>query len=95
MVSIYNYNTDSTPTDISRTTPTVSSYDYSFSGDYLSRKKHETNKERLIRQRAAFKLFFKKVQYTVMKTDKDFSAENTETIKRESKFKNINLNLII
>lgn len=103
MVSIYNYNTDSTPTDISRATPTTSSYDtlyysndgYSVHGDYTFRRKHETNKECLIRQRAAFKLFYHKVTYTVRKTKKDFLAENTETIKRESKFKSINLNLII
>ncbi len=99
----YN-NNDLTVTDVnyqltsSYTTPslTVCGSNYSVSGDYLFRKKHESNKERLIRQRAAFKLFYpNKVIYTVKKTEKDFSAEHNETVKRESKFKNINLNLII
>ena len=106
MSPTYCYNHDLTVTDI-RSSPTprtlVSSYDslyysktsYSIHGDYSFRRKYETNKERLIRQRAAFKLFYKKMQYTVSKTEKDFLAENIETSKRENKFKNINLNLII
>lgn len=109
MVSMYPTNNNVTITgvrfiDPSEPTPTVaSSYDssyysndgYSVSGDYLFRKKHETTKEHLIRQRMAFKLFYPKVTYTVRKTKKDFLAEHTETSKRERKFKNINLNLII
>lgn len=112
MVSTYSYSNDLTVTDVSRyqsptsSTPTTlsCSYDtlyysndgYSVHGDYTFRRKHETNKERLIRQRAAFKLFYPKATFTVRKkSEKEFSAENTETSKRENKFKNINLNLII
>ena len=97
---ISNWQDPSEPTP-----PTLScSYDtlyysndgYSVRGDYTFRSNFETTKEQLIRQRSAFKLFYPaKINYTVTKTKKDFSAEHTETIKRESKFKNINLNLII
>lgn len=100
VTSVSNWQDPSEPT---RTTASCSSYDtlyysndgYSVHGDYTFRRKHETNKERLIRQRAAFKLFYPKSTYTVRKNEKDFSAEHTETSKRENKFKNINLNLII
>jgi predicted adenine nucleotide alpha hydrolase (AANH) superfamily ATPase len=109
MVTFYYNNNDITLTNIgsSRTTTTsnlTSSYNslyysndnYSVHGDYTFRRKHETNKERLIRQRAAFKLFYPKAAaYVIKKSEKDFSAENFETSKRENKFKNINLNLII
>lgn len=106
---MYPYNNNLTVTSVSNwqdpSEPTRTSYSYdklyysndgySVHGDYTFRRKHETNKERLIRQRAAFKLFYPKAIYTVRKSEKDFSAEHHETIKRESKFKNINLNLII
>lgn len=109
---MYPYNNNLTVTSVSNwqdpsepTHTTAScSYDklyysndgYSVRGDYTFRRKHETNKERLIRQRAAFKLFYPKATFTVRKkSEKEFSAENTETSKRENKFKNINLNLII
>lgn len=110
MVSMYPTNNNVTVTgvrfiDPSEPTPTTlsSSYDslyysndgYSVHGDYTFRRKHETTKEHLIRQRAAFKLFYPKVTYTVRKTTKDFLAENIETSKRDMKFKNINLNLIL
>lgn len=101
VTSVSNWQDPSEPT---RTTLSFSPYDklyysndgYSVHGDYTFRRKHETNKERLIRQRAAFKLFYPKATFTVRKkSEKEFSAENTETSKRENKFKNINLNLII
>lgn len=101
---MYPYNNDLTVTDVSRYQSTTScSYDtlyysndgYSVSGDYTFRRKHETNKEKLIRQRAAFKLFYPKPIHVVRKSSNSFSAECIESIKRENKFKNINLNLII
>ncbi len=110
MVSMYPYSNDITLTGVrfidpsEPTPPTLScSYNtlyysndgYSVHGDYTFRRKHETTKEQLIRQRSAFKLFYPKKTYTVKKNTKDFLAEQTEISKRESKFKNINLNLII
>jgi len=103
MVSINPYYSDLTLTDIRSSTTLTSSYNGlydsnngdSVHGDYTFRRKHETNKERLIRERSAFKLFYKKQKYVVRRTEKYFSAENIETHKRENKFKNINLNLII
>jgi len=104
MVTMYPYNNDLAVTDVSRYQSTSScSYDtlyysndgYSVSGDYTFRRKHETNKEKLIRQRAAFKIFYPKPVYVPRMSERDFSAERNEAIKREYKFKSINLNLII
>ena len=97
----YSINNNLTVTDVQLTSTTSSPpFDigwntYEISGDYLFRKKHETNKQKLIRQRSSFVFFYKKPEYVVTKRPNDFVAEYKEASQREAKFKGINLNLII
>ncbi len=68
---------------------------YPVDGDYLFRIKTETNKEKLMRQRSAFKGFYKKAEFKIVKSKNDFNAEQKETFDRENKFKSLHRNLII
>lgn len=87
-------------TDSSATQPlmrSVSGYSgcYYHNSPYLSKKKEETRKERLIRWASAFKCFYPKLLFVVIKTQKDELAAYRETCKRRIKFKGQNRNLIL
>ena len=58
-------------------------------------KKEETVKEILIRQRAAFKIFYSIPQFSVRKSKKDYAAQRKEVAERVNKFKGLNRNLIL
>lgn len=91
-------STDSSATQTTQTlTRPVSGYSgcYYHNSPYLSKKKEETRKERLIRWASAFKCFYPKLLFLVIKTQKNELAAYRETCKRRMKFKGQNRNLIL
>jgi len=78
------------------TQSTNSWYDYHTSNwESYPPKKEETVKEILIRQRAAFKMFYSIPQFSVRKSKKDYAAQYKEVKQRVDKFKGLNRNLML
>lgn len=84
--------------------PTTTS-SYSFRSDdtschynsscYSPSKKEETRKERLVRWSEAFKIFYPKLEFILIKTQNDDMARYRETYLRRYKFKGQNRNLML
>ena len=92
----YN-NSDLEPTNIYQTnicTKEITGYAVAYSNNWSYGRKKETLKERKIRQRLAFKMFFNKPTFTPINKCVFVEPSNIESCNRVDKFKIKSLNLI-
>jgi len=100
MGTIETYDNDLTPTPIDVSTQQMYEIRLSYAGShidrnsYLYKKKDETVKEKLIRQRLAFSMFFIKPIFVPIDKNKFAESMNIESCNRVDKFKPKALNLI-
>ncbi len=91
-MSPYNYGYDTTASAYtSASCPTAASSYTVSSKDYVYQSKTETAKEKIIRQRSAFSLFYSKQAFMQVIRP---AADRIEKLRRKEKFKSIDKNLL-